>query len=113
MIDTAQKVLQEPSVLNGALFTISALFGQVANFGVRWLRKEAVCFLHYFFRDHWRLSLAAFITNVVGIVSAIALVGLEGQKPMWIIATGIGLGFMADSIINKGRRVKYDKEDKK
>ena len=99
MIDAAQKVLQDPSVLNAIAFASAAIGGQVLHALKKWGEGEEWVLVNV------RRTVGAVVANVVAIAGFISTGALdEITKIATVLALGLFMGFSADSAINKGAR---------
>ena len=106
MIDTAQSVLKDPSVLNAVVFCIAALGGQVLHAVKKWSDGYDWVF------SNPRRTIGAIVANIGGMAGFVATPGaLSGMQLGTLIALGIFMGLSADSVINKsGQRPWTDEE---
>lgn len=107
MMDAAQKVLQDPSVINAVAFASAAIVGQVLHALKKSLEGEA------WVLENAKRTIAAVIGNFIAIAGFISTGALdEITKIATVLALGLFMGFSADSAINKGgaRQVWTDAE---
>lgn len=103
MIAAAQKVLDDPSVLNATLFCIAATFGQVLHAVKKWADGFEWVFTNP------RRTVGAVVANVGGMVGFISTGALSDIPQIGtVIALGIFMGLSADSVLNKGSQVIWD-----
>jgi len=108
MMEAAQKVLQDQSVLNAVAFGSSAIFGQVLHALKKWAEGEA------WILANARRTVGAVIANFVAIAGFISTGALdEITKIATVLALGLFMGFSADSALNKGgSRVVWTDEER-
>jgi hypothetical protein len=108
MMETAQKVLQDQSVLNSVAFASAAVGGQVLHALKKWSEGEA------WIMANARRTVGAIIANFVAIAGFISTGALdEITKIATVLALGLFMGFSADSAINKGNgRVVWTDEER-
>ena len=106
MMEAAQTVLQDPSVLNATVFCVAAIGGQVLHAVKKWVDGYA------WVMSNPRATVGAVIGNVTGMVGFISTGALdEVTKVGTVIALGLFMGLSADSVINRGsQRVWSDAE---
>ena len=107
MMDAAQKVLRDPSVLNAVAFASAAIMGQVLHALKKWSEGEA------WIMANARRTVGAIIANGVAIAGFISTGALdEITKIATVLALGLFMGFSADSAINKGSREVWTDEQR-
>jgi len=107
MIEAAQKVLQDQSVLNAVAFASAAIGGQVLHALKKWAEGEE------WIMANVRRTIGAVVANFVAIAGFISTGALDSMpKIATVLALGLFMGFSADSAINKGggRRPWTDEE---
>lgn len=109
MNTAAQTVLADPSILNGAVFCVSAVIGQILHSVKQWANGDADTFLGWLTSNPKR-TVAAVIGNAGALLTALTVVGIDNMTLTQIIATGGLLGLSADSIINRGVRPTWSNE---
>ncbi len=107
MIDAAQKVLQDQSVLNAVAFASAAILGQVLHALKKWAEGEA------WILANAKRSVAAVIGNLIAIMGFISTGALDSMpKIATVLALGLFMGFSADSAINKGARREWTEAER-
>lgn len=107
MIEAAQTVLKDPSVLNAVVFACAAVVGQVLH-AVKKLLEGEVWVL-----GNVKRTIAAVIGNFMAIAAFLAAPNaLSGMQVGTILAFGLFMGFSADSVINKGVRKPWTEEER-
>jgi len=102
MIDAAQVVLSDPSILKATVFTIAAISGQSLHAVKKWSEGEAWVLANI------KRTAGAVVTNLMGIIGFVSTGALDGITAMGtIFALGLFMGFSADSAINKGAREQW------
>jgi len=107
MIDAAQKVLQDPSVLNAVAFASAAIIGKALHAVKKSLEGEA------WVTANIKRTAAAVIGNMIAIVGFISTGALDSMpKIATVLALGLFMGFSADSALNKGARKEWTDEER-
>ena len=90
---------------------LAGTLGMVANYIVRWGRKEIEgCLGEYLFKQNLRgtvLSLATYVGVVLGAIAAGAFHVGDANTFVgwgWVLWMGAGNGFVIDNIANKGQK---------
>ena len=108
MIGAAQKVLNDPSVLNATVFCMAAVLGQIFHAVKKWTQG------YDWVLSNPRATIGAIIGNITGMVGFIATGALDDiQKLGTVIALGLFMGLSADSVLNKGSQVKWSPTERK
>ena len=107
MIEAAQTVLKDPSVLNATVFCVAAFSGQILHAVKKWAEGEAWVMANV------RRTVGAFAGNIAGMLGFISTGVLDDMSKMGtIIALGVFMGFTADSALNKGGRKPWSDEER-
>lgn len=107
MIDAAQKVLQDPSVLNATVFCVAALGGQLLHAVKKWTEG------YQWVLSNPKATVGAVIGNLAGMVGFVSTGALdEITKIATVIALGLFMGMSADSALNKGTKVVWTPEQR-
>lgn len=107
MMEAAQKVLEDQSVLNAVAFASAAIAGQVLHALKKWAEGEEWVFVNA------KRTIGAVVANFVAIVGFISTGALDSMpKIATVLALGVFMGFSADSAINKGVRKPWTDEER-
>ena len=107
MIEAAQKILQDQSVLNAVAFGSAAIIGQVLHAMKKWAEGEEWVLANV------RRTVGAVVANFVAIAGFISTGALDSMpKIATVLALGLFMGFSADSAINKGGRKEWTEEER-
>jgi len=107
MMEAAQKVLEDQSVLNAVAFASAAIAGQVLHALKKWAEGEEWVFVNA------KRTIGAVVANFVAIVGFISTGALDSMpKIATVLALGLFMGFSADSAINKGVRKPWTDEER-
>ena len=107
MIEAAQTVLKDPSVLSATVFCVSAVAGQMLHAVKKWTEG------YQWVWANPRATVGAMIGNLVGMVGFISTGALDDiPKISTIIALGLFMGLSADSVLNKGSKSVWTDEER-
>ena len=99
-----QTVLDNPTVLNASLFCVAAMVGQIFHAIKKWAEG------YDWIMGNFRRTVGAIIGNITGMVGFISSGTLDNIGSMGaLIAFGLFMGLSADSVLNSGSRVKWEK----
>ena len=102
MMEAAQTVLQDPSVLKASVFCVAAAAGQLFH-----VAKKVREGYKWFFANPGA-TVAAIAANLVGMLGFVSLGGVTALDLGTVIALGLFMGHSADSAINKGSQIPWD-----
>lgn len=107
MLEAAQTVLKDPSILKATVFCGAAVAGQIGHVAKKWSEGLAVVL------PNLKMTVGAVIANLVGMAGFISTGALDGiQSIGTVIALGIFMGFSADSAVNRGVRQEWTEEER-
>ena len=105
MMEAAQTVLQDPSVLKASVFCVAAAAGQLIH-----VAKKVREGYKWFFANPGA-TVAAIAANLVGMLGFVSPGGVTSLDLGTLIALGLFMGKSADSVLNRGsQRVWSDAE---
>jgi hypothetical protein len=108
MLEAAQTVLKDPSVLNATVFCAAAFAGQGLHHVKKWAEGEDWTMANF------RRTVGALAGNVAGMLGFVATGALDDMAKIGtVIALGAFMGFSADSALNKGSRKEWTDEERK
>lgn len=107
MLEAAQTVLRDPSVLNATAFCLAAFGGQGLHYIKKWAEGEDWVFANV------RRTVGALASNVAGMLGFVSTGALDDMTKIGtVIALGAFMGFSADSAFNKGERKQWSEAER-